>query len=36
MGKYEWAIIEVVVLGWLVWELVKVRRSIAKDREGKE
>ena len=32
MYKWEWAIMELLVLAFLVWELVSVRRSIAKDR----
>ncbi len=33
MGRWEWIIIEVVVLGFLVAELISVRRSIAKDKK---
>jgi hypothetical protein len=32
LGRWEWIIIEVVVLGFLIVELVSVRRSMAKDK----
>jgi hypothetical protein len=32
LGRWEWIIIEIVVLGFLVAELVSVRRSMAKDK----
>ena len=32
MFRWEWAIVELMVLAFLVWELISVRRSIAKDR----
>lgn len=35
MERYEWAIVEVIVLGFLVAELISVRRSIAKDKREK-
>ena len=31
-AKWEWAIIEVIVLAFLVAELISVRRSIRRDR----
>jgi hypothetical protein len=35
-ARWEWIIIELIVLAALIAELVSVRRSIAKDkREGK-
>jgi hypothetical protein len=33
LGRWEWIIIEVVVLGFLVAELISVRRSIRKDKK---
>jgi hypothetical protein len=33
LGHWEWIIIEVVVLGFLVAELISVRRSIRKDKK---
>jgi len=33
LGRWEWIIIELVVLGFLVAELISVRRSMAKDRK---
>jgi len=36
MAKFEWIILEVLVLGLLVAELVSVRRSLKRDRERKE
>jgi hypothetical protein len=33
LGRWEWIIIELVVLGLLVAELISVRRSIRKDKK---
>jgi hypothetical protein len=33
LAQYEWILIEVLVLGILVWQLVSVRRLIRADRE---
>ncbi len=33
-ARWEWIIMELLALGFLVWELVSVRRSIAKDRQA--
>ncbi len=33
MGKWEGFIILALVLGWLVFELMSVRRSLRKDKE---
>jgi hypothetical protein len=33
LGRWEWIIIELVVLGFLVAELVSVRRSIRRDKD---
>jgi hypothetical protein len=35
LGRWEWIIIELVVLGFLVAELISVRRSIFRDRKTK-
>lgn len=35
MGRYEWAIIEFLVLGLCVWELVNLRRSQRRDRQAR-
>jgi hypothetical protein len=35
LGRWEWIIIELVVLGLLVAELISVRRSMARDRKTK-
>jgi hypothetical protein len=32
LGRWEWIIVELLVLGLLVFELVSVRRSIRRDR----
>ena len=32
MGRWEWLIIEALVLGLLVWELLRTRRAIRRDR----
>jgi hypothetical protein len=34
LGRWEWIIIELVVLGFLVAELISVRRSLRKDKQG--
>jgi hypothetical protein len=34
MGHWEWIIIEVLVLGLLVWELVRTRRAIRRDKRA--
>jgi hypothetical protein len=33
LGRWEWIIIELVVLGFLVAELISVRRSIRKEKK---
>jgi len=33
LGRWEWIIVELLVLGFLVAELVSVRRSISRDRK---
>ena len=35
LAKWEWIIVELIVLGFLVAELVSVRRSIRKDRAAR-
>jgi hypothetical protein len=35
LGRWEWIIIELVVLGLLVAELLSVRRSMSRDRKTK-
>lgn len=32
MGRWEWIIIEVLVLGLLGWEWLRTRRAIRRDR----
>ncbi len=32
MGRWEWIIVELLALGALIYELMSIRRSIAKDR----
>jgi len=34
LARFEWILIEVLVLGILVWQLVSVRRAIRRDREA--
>jgi hypothetical protein len=36
LGRWEWIIIEIVVLGLLIAELISVRRSKAKDKRNKD
>ena len=35
MGRYEWVIIEFLVLGLCVWELVNLRRIQRRDRQAR-
>ncbi len=35
LARYEWALIELLVLGWAVFELVSVNRSIRRDKKNK-
>ena len=32
--RWEWLIIEIIVIGWAVVELVSVRRSLKRDRKS--
>lgn len=34
-ARYEWALLELLVLAFLIYELVKIRRIIRHDREAK-
>ncbi len=36
LSQFEWIIIEVLVLGFLVWELVSVRRAMRDDKKKKD
>ena len=36
LARYEWILVELLVLGVLVWQLVSVRRLIRADRENSE
>ena len=33
LSRYEWIVIELIVLGLLIAELVSIRRTIRRDRE---
>jgi hypothetical protein len=33
LGHWEWIIIELIVLAVLVWELVRTRRAIRRDKQ---
>ena len=33
LARYEWILIELLVLGLLVWQLVSVRRDIRRHRD---
>jgi len=35
LSRYEWGIIELILLGLLVWEWVRIRRTIRRDREAR-
>ena len=35
LGKWEWLILELLLLGLLVYELISVNRLLKRDREGK-
>jgi hypothetical protein len=32
MARYEWMIVELLVLAWLIWGLVSTRLSLRRDR----
>lgn len=32
MARYEWIIVELLVLAWLVWGLISTRLSMRRDR----
>jgi hypothetical protein len=32
MARYEWIIVELLVLAWLIWGLVSTRLSVRRDR----
>jgi hypothetical protein len=36
MARFEWIIIEVLVIGLLLAEVISIRRTIRKDRERKD
>jgi hypothetical protein len=36
LGRWEWIVIELLVLGFLIAELISVRRSIAKDKQKQD
>jgi hypothetical protein len=36
LGHWEWIIIELLVLGLLLWELLRTRRAIRADKKGKK
>jgi hypothetical protein len=36
MARYEWIIIELAVVGVLFWEWRRIKRSIAKDKAGRD
>jgi hypothetical protein len=33
MAQFEWIIIELIVLGVLIWQVVSIRRAVKIDRE---
>ena len=34
MGRFEWIIVELIVVGLLVYELISIRRTVRRDREN--
>jgi hypothetical protein len=36
MARFEWVIIELLVIGLLLAEVISIRRTIRKDRERKD
>ncbi len=34
LAGFEWIIIELLVLGVLIWQLVSIRRAVRRDREA--
>jgi len=33
MAQFEWIIIELIVLGLLIWQVISIRRAVKIDRE---
>ncbi len=34
IGQYEWGILFLILIGVLVWELMRTRRAIRRDKES--
>ena len=35
IARYEWVILELLLLGALLWELARIRRAVRRDRAEK-
>jgi hypothetical protein len=33
LARFEWILIELIVLGLLIWQFVSIRRAVRRDRE---
>ncbi len=34
MARFEWILIELIVLGLLIWQVVSIRRAVRRDRQA--
>ena len=34
LARFEWILIELIVLGVLIWQCVSIRRAVRRDREA--
>jgi hypothetical protein len=34
LARFEWILIEAIVMGVLIWQLVSIRRAVRRDREA--
>lgn len=34
LARFEWILIEIIVLGLLLWQWVSIRRAVRRDREA--
>ena len=33
LARFEWVIVELIVMGLLIWQFVSIRRAVRRDRE---
>ena len=34
MGRFEWIIVELIVIGLLIYEMMSIRRTVRRDRQN--